>query len=127
MRRQSAGDAVILSYRVYRKGSNSIVGITETTKMLGDRSDEAFHQIRESIVQNGGKIEEESEISASGWKGKEFGFLQGYVYRRMRVFIVGARIFEIQSDVTNWHILSDKVKEDWRKETNRFFESFKIL
>ena len=125
-RRQNVNDAVVITYRVYRKGSNSVVGITETTMLLANRTEDAFRQIKESIEQHGGKIEKESEAVTSGWKGKEFGFQQDLSYRRLRVFIVGARIFEIQSDVTNWHIIGDKVKAEWNKETDWFFESFKI-
>ena len=125
-RKQNANDATVTSYRVYRKGSNSAVGITETTMLLANRSEEIFRNIKEGIEQIGGKIEKESEVASGGWSGKEYGFRQDLSYRRLRVFIVGARIFEIQSDVTNWHIIGDKVKEDWNKETDRFFGSLTI-
>lgn len=123
---RNVNDAVITTYRVYRKGSNSVVAVTETMTLLANRSEEAFRLIKESIEQNGGKIERESEIVVGDWTGKEFGFRQDLGFRRLRVFIVGARILEIQSDVTNWHIISDKVKDEWNKETQRFFDSFKI-
>ncbi len=125
-RKQTVGEAVTLTYRTYRKGSNSVVAVTETSVRLANRIEEAYQLIREAILKQGGKIEEESEVSVSAWPGREFQVLQNYTYRRFRVFVVNSRVFEIQSDVTNWHIISDKVKAEWHKDTDRFFASLKI-
>ncbi len=124
-KRMSNG-ADITTYRVYRKGSNSTIAITEKVARLADHSEEGFRLIREAIRKQGGKIENDSEVAVNGWKGREFRALHDYTFRRFRVFIVGARVFEIQSDVTNWHIIGDKVKKEWNKETDRFFASFKL-
>lgn len=121
------GAAKTATYRVYRKGSNSTVNITEYREDLSSRTDEAFKLIREGIRNTPrSRIEAETEIELDGRKGKEFRIDLTMQYRIVRIFIVGKRVFEIQSDVTNWHIIGEKTKEEWRKETDRFFSSFRI-
>ena len=124
--KRNVSGAVISTYRVYRKGSNSVVAITEMPINIENRSDEGFGLIRDGIRNNAGKLDKEGEITIDRQVGREFSALYDFTYRRFRVFIVANRIFEIQSDVTNWHIINDKTKEEWNRETDRFFSSFKI-
>ncbi len=75
-------------------------------------------------------IEAEKDIEISGIAGKEFDVLQDYDFQKVRILIVGRRIYEIKSDVTNWHILTKSYPgkvADFKSETERFFASFKPL
>lgn len=122
------GWAVTKQYKVYRRGSNSSVSITEYKEELPVSTDEAFRLIRQGILSEPRSLmDAESDFELDGIKGKEYKVNLDLRYRIIRIFIVGRRVFEIQSDVTNWHIISEDVKAAWRKETDRFFSSFKIF
>jgi hypothetical protein len=122
------GAASVRIYKVYRSGSNSSVSVTEYKEDLPVSADEAFRVIRQGILTEPRSLmDAESDFELNGVNGKEYRINLDLRYRIVRIFIVGRRVFEIQSDVTNWHIISDEVKDSWRKETDRFFSSFKIL
>ncbi len=119
--------ATITTYRVYRKGSNSIVGMTSLSADMTSQSDQLFSAIRAAIGQRQRtKIIAERDIELGGFMGREFEVDYGLRYGITRVYITGATAIEIQCDVANWSLLSDKVKADWRTEANRFFSSFII-
>lgn len=120
--------ATVTIYRVRRLGSNSGVIVTLRADDLTDRIDAAFLAIREAILlEPRSTIMEEKDINLQGLRGREFEIDLGIRRRLVRVFIDGHRVIEIHSDVTNWHIISEKTKDQWRKETSRFFDSLKIL
>lgn len=124
---EKQGQATITTYRVYRKGSNSIVGTTSLSADMSSQSDQLFSAIRTAIGQRQStKIVAERDIELGGFMGREFEVDYGLRYGITRVYITGAKAIEIQCDVTNWSLLSDKVKAAWRTEANRFFSSFII-
>lgn len=117
----------ITSYRMYRKGSNSIVGVTTSRTDLSMKSAQRYSAVRELLLKlPKTSITVDKAIESNGKTAHEFEVLSDFHYRRIRIFVVGPQIFEIQSDVTNWHIIGDKVKTAWREESDRFFNSFVI-
>lgn len=124
---EKQGQATMTSYRVYRKGSNSIVGTTSLAADMTGNSDQLFSAIREAIGQRQRtKIVAERDIELRGFIGREFEVDYGLRYGIIRIYLSGAKVIEIQCDVTNWSLLSDKVKSEWRTEANRFFSSLII-
>lgn len=122
------GAAITRTYKVYRSGSNSVISVTEYKEDLPVSIEEAFRLIRQGILTEPRSLMDgESDIDLNGFNGREYRINLDLRYRIVRIFIVDRRIFEIQSDITNWHIILDDVKAAWRKETDRFFSSFKIL
>ncbi|MBA2335023.1 MAG: hypothetical protein H0V90_08810 [Blastocatellia bacterium] len=103
--------AFIRRYRVYRKGSNSIIGVTTFKTKVSEKYSKIFSAIRESLAKlPKTSIVVDKDIKFGGKTAHEFEILSDFQYRRIRIFVIGAQIFEIQSDVTNWHIIGDKIK-----------------
>jgi len=128
--RQEIENGTVTSYQVYRQGSNSIVNAVDFSIDLEINKEKIYGIIKNNLLKiPKSTIEAERMIVIDGKAGKEFDVLQDYHYSKVRIFIIGKRIYEIRSDVTNWHILSkyntDKITE-FKKETERFFESFKL-
>ena len=116
------------NYRVYRQGSNSVVSVTEFKFNLEKSKEKIYETIRTIILKAPKtKIEAERHIQLNAISGEEFDVLSDYQYQKIRVFIVGNKMYEIRNDVTNWHIIGDKTKKEFFDETNRFFDSFKFL
>ena len=119
------------SYRVNRAGSNSIISITEFASVVEGKKDKIYESVKNNYLKDSKtKLESEKDITIDGITWKEFSFLQDYNYIRLRLNVNGKRVYGIESDVTNWHILTkynlEKVK-DFNNETDRFFNSFKLL
>jgi hypothetical protein len=125
--RKEVNGATVTSYQVYRKGSHSIVTVTEFPYEIGSQVERAVGIVRENLLKMPKtSVKVDKSIEVDGQKGHEFEVLSDYDYRRIRLFMVGTRVIDINSDVTNWHIIGDKTKEEWRQETDRFFSSFKL-
>ena len=124
------GNGKVYSFRVYRKGSNSVIGITEFMDDLSSESERVFKVVRERMQKRPDtKIVSEKEAKLGGYTGKEFVIDDGFVHRISRVFIVRQRIYEIYVDVTNWHILTrhnPEIVAAFEKEAVRFFDSFHL-
>ena len=124
---ESFPNGSITTYSVYRKGSNSIVGITEFNGNIEDKKEDIYEVIKKQILKDPtATIEKETEIETSGKSGREFYINMRMIFRKLRVFVVEDKIFEISNDVTNWHIINEKTKNDYLNETERFFDSFVI-
>ncbi len=121
----------LTSYRVYKQSSNSIVNVIELNK--GQEQLENNKQKFYDLI--GGQflkvpkttIEAEKAVQIAGEIGKELDILQDYEYTKIRILIVGNRIYQLQNDVTNWHIINDSTKKAYNNETQRFFDSFKLI
>lgn len=129
--RQEIPNGVVTSYRVYREGANSIVNTIDYDFELENSREKIYESVRANLLKiPKSKIEAEREINIGGSKAIEFDVLQDYQFQKIRIVIVGKRIYEVKNDVTNWHILSkynvNKTVE-FRDETERFFASFKSL
>lgn len=128
---QEIPNGKVTNYRVYRQGSNSIVNTIDYEFELKDAG-KIYEVVKTNLLKLPKlTVEAERDIKIDGViVGKEFDVLQDYHFQKVRILIVGKRIYEIKSDVTNWHILSkynkDKVT-DFENETERFFASFKSL
>ena len=124
------GNAKVSSIRVYRKGSNSVIGITDFMRDISANSEQVFKMVRERMVAKGdAKIVSEKDVKLDTYAGKEFVIDSGMVHRISRVFVVRERIYEIYIDVTNWQILTDhnpKVVSEFDKEATRFLDSFQL-
>ena len=127
---QKITDGNITSYSTYRKGSNSIVNTIEYDFDVENQSKKIFENIKNTLLETPKlTIRAERNINFDGFSGKEFDVLQDYQYQKIRILIIGKRIYELRSDVTNWHILNQYQKEkiiEFEEETKRFFSSFKI-
>lgn len=128
--KQETGSGTITNYRVYRQGSNSIVNTIEFGGDVEINEEKIYELVRSSVAKTPkSTIQVEKDFQIDGKTGKEFEILRDYHFEKVRILIAGKRIYEIKSDVTNWHILSkynnDKAIE-FAEETRRFFDSFKL-
>lgn len=115
-------------YFVYGSGYYTFIKVTDTHTSLKGREDKIYDYLRKNYLKNPkSKIELEKDITLEGVEGKEFSILKDYNYLKTRVFIKDTRVIELENSVTNWHIISEKIKEDYLDETERFFNSFKFL
>lgn len=119
-----------ISYSVKRMGSLSLVLINEFDVNTEDKLSYVFESVKSGLIKQNLKIENEKDIKIDGIVGKEFSASDALTFQKARIFATGKRIYIILSDVTNWQILNnfhkDKV-EEFNNETDRFFNSFKIL
>lgn len=127
-------------FKVYRKGSNSIVRIFAYKKKVEKFRDEIVKNYRDSIMNSpppyfGAKfpkpeIISENEFNLGKHKGIEFVYKFDLSFAKVRLLFVDKRVYEIKSDVTNWHILTQsypKKVDEFDKETKRFFDSFQLI
>jgi hypothetical protein len=126
--KQEMINASIISYRVYRQGSNSIADTIDFNSNLENNKEKFYEIIKGNLLKmSKSKIEAEKDFQINGKSGKEFDVLYDYQYQKIRILVVGKRVYEIRSDVTNWHIIGDKTKKEFFDETERFFNSFRFL
>ena len=127
-------------FRVYRHGSSSLVSVWQFKKNVENRQEEILKKYRESILNLAPpfpgaqfpkpSIISETDIQIGKYKGKELAYEADLRFVRVRLLFVGKRVYEIKTDVTNWHILTKYQKDkaaDFAKETERFFSSFRLL
>jgi hypothetical protein len=124
------GNGKVYSFRTYRKGSNSVIGITEFGRDVSRDPEPVFKMIRERILRKPNvNITSEKDVKLETFAGKEFVIEDGFVHRISRVYLVRERIYEIYVDATNWHILkahNPAVVLSFEKEASRFFDSFRL-
>lgn len=126
--KKEAQNGLVTNYRVYRQGSNSIVNTNDFRVDLEQNKGKLFEIIKAHLLKvPKSRIEAEKDILIDGTSGKEFDVLFDYQYQKIRILIVGKRVYEIKSDITNWHIIGDNTKKEFFAETDRFFNSFKFL
>jgi hypothetical protein len=95
---------------------------------MEENREKLFEAFKASFIKNSkATIETEKDIQIEGKPGKEIDVLDGYVYRKVRFFVSGRRLYEIKTDVTNWHIIGDLTKKSYFDDTEKFFGSFIIL
>ncbi|HEX8735299.1 MAG TPA: hypothetical protein VF721_08265 [Pyrinomonadaceae bacterium] len=126
-------------FSVYRSGSNSIVSVWEFKNDVENNREEILERYRKGILNfpfPGGAekvkptMTSENDFQIGKYKGREFAYEAGLKFTKVRLLFVGKRIYEIKTDVTNWHILSEYQKanaRDFERETERFFSSFRLL
>ena len=118
-------------YRVYRQGSNSIVGVYQFQNDLEVARENAFKAYKDTIAKSPKvKIEDERDVDVDGIAAKEFDITEDLQFHKIRILISGNRLYELKSDVTNWQLLSKDNKDkaaEFVTEANRFFASFKLL
>lgn len=128
--KQEIPNGNVTSYRVYRQGSNSIVNTIDYNFELENNAERIYENVRTTLLKvPKSTIEAERDVKIGDMSGKEFDVLQDYQFQKIRILIVAKRIYEIKSDVTNFHILSKYNREkitDFKNETERFFASFKL-
>lgn len=123
--RQKVENGTAATYLVYRQGSNSIVNVADFDIDIESGREEIYASMRNDFLKSPKTtIEAEKDIRIGGEPGREFDILQNFQYQKIRVLIVGARIYEIKTDATNWHIAGDSTKKQFFSETERFFDSF---
>lgn len=137
---KQAKDAQESVFKVYRQGSYSVVTVWEFKNDAEKRREDFLKKYRENILNTspplGGRqmlkpsIISENDIQIGKYKGKEFAYEADIRFTRTLLLFAGKRIYEIKADVINWHTLRDYQKdkaEDFLKEAERFFNSFKLL
>lgn len=129
--KQEIPNGTVTNYRVYRQGSSSVVNAIDYNFELENQKEKIYEIVKNNLLKAPkAAIGAERDIIISGTAGKEFDVLQDYQFQTIRVLIIGRRIYEIKSDVTNWHILSKYNKDkavDFENETRRFLDSFKSI
>ena len=121
------GNAKVSSFRVYRKGSNTVIGITDFMRDISGYPERVFKTVRDRmLLKPDTKIVSEKDIKLDSYVGKEFVIDSGPVHRISRVFIARERIYEVYIDVTNWNILRPIAVSSFEKEATRFLDSFLI-
>ena len=124
---QSIEKALVTRYLVYRQGSNSIVTTTDFNFDLDDTKEKIYELVKDGLLKTPkSKLEAERKVQINGKTGREFDVLHSLQYQKVRIFVLGKRVYEIKSDVTNWHIIGDATKKQFFDETERFFNSFKF-
>lgn len=116
----------IVTYVMKRMGASTFIGVAEYEIDIAARPEKIYAVFRNQIASKNGTLQKEDEIVRNGRTGREFQCLFGIVFRRTQIFLVKNRMFEADYDVTNWHIIDDKVKAEWNAEADRFFDSFRI-
>jgi hypothetical protein len=126
--KQDLENAFVTIYSVYRQGSNSVVNTYDFKFDIEENKEKIFELFKNSILKNTkAKIESEKEIQIEGIPGKEFDVHNNLQYQKVRIFVSGNTLYEIATDVTNWHIIGDSTKKLFFDESERFFNSFKII
>ena len=129
--KQEISNGVVTSYRVYRQGSNSIVNTVDYNFDLENQREKVYQTVKNNLTKiPKAVIETERDIKIDGITGKEYGISYDLQFQKLVILIVGRRVYELKSDVTNWHILSRYNKEkvaDFENETKRFFASFNSI
>lgn len=125
--RQELENGSFTNFRVYRAGSNSVVNISVFNFDLETDRDKIYEFVRGNFLKTpNSRIETEKDISIGGKPAKEFEILRALQFQKTRILVSGSRVFEMTSDVTNWHLLSNLTKKEFFDETERFFSSFKL-
>ena len=123
--------AEVTIFTVAGRGSNSIVTVIEFQGDLEDSRERTFDLFKASLLKSAKvKIEAERNVLFVGKPAKEFDISEDIKFYKIRIIISGNRIYELKTDVTNWHILSKYNPEraaDFEIESKRFFDSFKLL
>ena len=126
--KQEVENGFVTSYRVYRYGSNSIVNVLDYNSDLENYKEKIFENIKNSFIKSPKTtIQAERDFQFKEKTGKEFDVLQDFNYQRVRLLVVGTRVYELISDATNWHIIGEVTKKQFFAETERFFNSFEHL
>ena len=118
------------AYYLKRLGSNTSVTVNEFGGDTAKKKDMIYQYVKDSLTKlPQAKIVAETDFESGIYTGKEFAvtYDEGRIYARVRVLPVGKRIFEIKTDVVNWHMLTDDMKKDFETEAARFFGSFKLI
>lgn len=126
--KQEISNVLVTIHKVYRQGSGSVVNTYDFAANIETNKEKVYEVFKNSLLRNpDAKIEAEKDIQFNNLQGKEFDVLNNLVYQKIRLFILGSRLYEIKNDVTNWHTIGDSTKKDFFIETKRFFDSFKVL
>ncbi|HMO80074.1 MAG TPA: hypothetical protein PKD24_04715 [Pyrinomonadaceae bacterium] len=114
----------ISTYRAKTGGATWIVGSVETGREWKGNENAAY-LILEGNLSNrpGAKIIEKRDVETGSFKGVEFDVDYKLEFAKNRFFAVGTQLWIIECRVSNWHIFSDLVKEAWREDVSKFFDS----
>lgn len=118
------------AYYLSRAGSNTSVTVNEFSGDSEKQKTAIYQHVKDSLLKlPQAKIISETDFDVGTRKGKEFvvTYDEGRVYAKIRILPAGKRIYEIKTDLINWHKISDDVKKEFETETARFFGSFKLL
>lgn len=123
--------AQVTVFSVARTGSSSTVTVFEFQNDLEDSRERTFELFKGSLLKSAKlKLEAERNVQFNGKAAKEFDISEDLMFYKVRLIVSGNRIYELKTDVTNWHILT-KYNQDrviaFENETKRFFESFRLL
>ena len=134
------GEGFVLTYfKTRRKGSNSTVTLIEYKEHIESKAEKIIEKYRESILNNPlvigksqypSRITSDRETNVDGIKVREIDYTSDLEFTKIRLLFIANRVYELKTDVTNWHLLNQYHKEivaDFEKETARFFNSFKII
>jgi hypothetical protein len=119
------------AYRVYRQESNSIVYVYEFKNDLEPVKDQVYEFFKTNYLKiAAAKVEAERDVQTNGRKAREIDVATDSKLIKNRIVIVGSKVYELKSDVTNWPLLRDYQKDKvilFEAETKRFFDSFNLI
>lgn len=129
--KRDMGQAQVSIFSVARPGSATTVTVFEFKSDLEDSRERTFELFKTSLINSTKlKMEAERDLQFAGNAAKEFDFSEEIKFYKIRILVSGKRIYELKTDVTNWHILTKYNQArvaDFENEKERFFESFKFL
>lgn len=116
----------------YVKGvlSNTSVTVSEFGGDTEKQKDTIYKYVKDSLLKlPQATIVTETDFPAGKYSGKEFTLTydQARIYTRVRLLPAGKRIYEIKTDVINWHMMNEDKKKEFNTEATRFFDSFKLI
>ena len=136
-----SGELTNITAKLYRKGSNTSVAILRFPESIEVKKALIFESYknhlgdlleRQDRPAAGRSIEIlfDRKLKIGGIEGREIGFSSGFHFVHFAVFARGNVLFELKSDVTNWHILSKHKPEraaEFTSEASRFINSVQFF
>lgn len=114
------------------KGSNAVVKVYDLGKDTNIKTDtESVYKFFKDgyLAFPNSKLVSESDFTIEKIKGKEISIEAGTEFYKFRVLVIDGRAYEIYISVANWELINEtqpKAREDFERESVRFFGSFKL-
>ncbi len=124
----SAPRGTIINYSVENAASESAVTILDFEYVIDDP--EFVYKLMRGDPGSSRKLVAEREAKSDGVSAREFEVEHFGSLEVTRVLIVGNRVYQLRSKVSNWQFLSKRFPAkiaEFRAETARFFGSFAVL
>jgi hypothetical protein len=122
----------VTKFSTKRSGSNAVVKVYNMNSQNGGKLtvDKIYQLFKDDYLAFPSAILiKENDFKFETFSGKEFLVEAGIEFYKFRVLVKENLVYEVYISATNWQILNDSkldAKNDFEKETVRFFNSFKF-